>query len=139
MASKSLELSGSVVAAIRQHACEAYPDECCGALLGMDGRVSSILTLPNTTEEGARSRFLIRADDYASAERRARDTATELVGFYHSHPDAAARPSQYDLEHAWPFFAYLIVSVRHGAADELRSWRLGDDRSAFHEETVLID
>ena len=36
----------------------------------------------------------------------------ELLGFYHSHPDHPARPSQYDLDHAWPTFAYVIVAGR---------------------------
>jgi proteasome lid subunit RPN8/RPN11 len=61
-----------------------------------------------------------------------------LLGFYHSHPDHPAMPSQYDLDHAWPFFSYVIVSVQGGEPAELRSWRLRDDRSQFDEETLPI-
>ena len=56
-------------------------------------------------------------------------------GFYHSHPDHPARPSQYDLDHAWPSFSYVIVSVMAGEDKLLTSWQLKDDRSAFDEET----
>ena len=60
----------------------------------------------------------------------------QLLGFYHSHPDHPAEPSQFDLDHAWPNLSYLIVSVRQGQPKEARSWRLKIDRSAFEEEFV---
>ena len=87
------------------------PNECCGALIGRDGVVTEAFALPNTTEEGPRRRFLVRPGDYRAAEARAAETGSELLGFYHSHPDHPARPSQYDLDHAWPLFSYVIVSV----------------------------
>jgi proteasome lid subunit RPN8/RPN11 len=129
-----LRVSGAVAEAIRQHGAEAYPHECCGALYGRDGAVTETLALPNTTEEGPRRRFLVRPGDYRAAEDRARELGLELVGFYHSHPDHPARPSQYDLDHAWPFFSYIIVSVQSGVPQEMTSWRLRDDRSAFDQE-----
>ena len=92
-------------AAIRAHGDETYPHECCGALFGTRRRVTATLALPNTTEEGPRRRFLVRPSDYREAERRAAELGAELLGFYHSHPDHPARPSQYDLDHAWPTFA----------------------------------
>ena len=135
---RALELPATVDAAIRSHARDAFPHECCGAMLGSDGVVREAFALPNTTEEGPRRRFLVRPDDYRAAETRARDTALELMGFYHSHPDHPARPSQYDLDHAWPSFSYVIVSVMAGQDTLLTSWRLKDDRSAFDEEHVQI-
>jgi proteasome lid subunit RPN8/RPN11 len=125
-----------VVAAIRTHGRETYPHECCGALLGRDGEVVSTVALPNTTEEGPRRRFLVRPADYRTAERAATDAALDLVGFYHSHPDHPARPSQYDLDHAWPSFSYVIVSVMEAAPVDLRSWKLREDRAAFDEEPI---
>ena len=122
--------------AINRHAAEAYPHECCGALIGRDGLVSDAFALPNTTEEGPRRRFLVRPSDYREAERRASEHGAELLGFYHSHPDHPARPSQYDLDHAWPFFSYVIVSVLDGVAADMTSWRLRDDRTAFDEEPL---
>jgi proteasome lid subunit RPN8/RPN11 len=132
----AIVLRGDVNAAIRAHGRDAFPHECCGALLGKDGVVHEAYALPNTTEEGPRRRFLVRPDDYRAAEKRARDTGLELLGFYHSHPDHPARPSQYDLDHAWPSFSYVIVSVMSGADQALTSWQLKSDRSAFDEEPV---
>jgi proteasome lid subunit RPN8/RPN11 len=134
----TVTLSDDVIGAIRDHGRETYPNECCGALIGRDGEVVESFALPNTTEEGPRRRFLVRPGDYRAAEARAAENGSELLGFYHSHPDHPARPSQYDLDHAWPSFSYVIVSVREGEPGELRSWRLREDRSQFDEEEIQL-
>ena len=132
----ALSLGDEVDEAIRRHGAETYPDECCGALLGRDSVVRETYLMPNTTEEGPRRRFLVRPQDYREAEARAKALEADLLGFYHSHPDHPARPSQYDLDHAWPFFSYVIVSVRGGTPEAMTSWRLREDRSAFDEEEL---
>jgi proteasome lid subunit RPN8/RPN11 len=132
----ALTVVPAVEQAIRTHGAETYPHECCGALFGRDGVVTATLALPNTTEEGPRRRFLVRPGDYREAETRAVTLGAELLGFYHSHPDHPSRPSQFDLDHAWPFFSYIIISVREGTPEDLTSWRLREDRSAFDQENV---
>jgi proteasome lid subunit RPN8/RPN11 len=132
----AIQLNEKVDAAIRAHGQESYPNECCGALIGKDGVVSETLALPNMTDEGPRTRFRVTPDDYRGAEKRAGEAGAELLGFYHSHPDHPARPSQYDLDHAWPFFSYVIVSVRQGVSGDMTSWRLREDRSAFDQEDL---
>ena len=133
----SVSITPAVDAAIRAHGTETYPNECCGALIGRDGVVTEVYGLPNTTEEGPRRRFLVRPQDYREAEKRASAAGGELLGFYHSHPDHPARPSQYDLDHAWPFFSYIIVAVAAGVPGDMTSWRLQDDRSAFDPEELV--
>ena len=128
-----------MAAAIRRHGEETFPHECCGALIGRDDGVVAAVPLPNTTEEGPRRRFLVRPSDYRMAEQKATDLGSELLGFYHSHPDHPARPSQFDLDHAWPNFAYVIVSVMSGAARDMTVWYLQDDRSRFDEGTLNGD
>ena len=135
-ADRRLIVSSDVEQSIRAHGQETYPHECCGALVGKDDIVTSVVALPNTTEEGPRRRFLVRPSDYRQAERRASETGGELLGFYHSHPDHPAKPSQYDLDHAWPTFAYIIVSVMNGAAGDMTVWYLKQDRSSFEEGSL---
>jgi proteasome lid subunit RPN8/RPN11 len=127
------ELAAGVAAAIRRHGEETFPHECCGALVGTDDQVTAAVPLPNTTEEGPRRRFLVRPSDYRMAEQQASALGGELLGFYHSHPDHPARPSQFDLDHAWPNFAYVIVSVMSGASRLMTVWHLKQDRSSFDE------
>jgi len=136
MNSQRLTITSGVDAAVRLHGQETYPHECCGALVGRDGAVTAIVALPNTTDEGPRRRFMVRPSDYQLAERRATELGGELLGFYHSHPDHPARPSQYDLDHAWPTFAYIIVAVAAGSAGDMTVWYLKDDRSSFEEGSL---
>ena len=139
----TIRLSPSVTARIREHAAATYPDECCGALIGSDHEdlvdVVDVKQLLNVTDEGPRRRFRVSAEDYRLSEAYARRAGADLVGFYHSHPDHPAKPSQYDLDHAWPNFSYVIVSVDGGRPTDLRSWRLAADRSTFVEETVAAE
>lgn len=133
----ALELAGTVRADIERHGHETYPHECCGALLGDGERVIATHPLPNVTTEGPRRRFRIDDKDYLAAERQATARGLSLLGFYHSHPDHPAVPSQYDLDHAWPTFVYPIVSIVGGEAVALRAWRLRDDRTAFDECSIV--
>ena len=134
-----LQITPTVLDAIRMHGRATYPNECCGALLGRGGSVTAVHALPNSTEEGPRRRFLVRPSDYMAAEREASSHGLELVGFYHSHPDHPARPSQYDLDHAWPSFSYVILSVMKREPAATTSWRLRPDRSGFEEETLEVN
>jgi proteasome lid subunit RPN8/RPN11 len=133
---KALIIRDNVAVHIQNHGRETYPNECCGALIGTDNVVGECFSLPNTTEEGPRRRFLVSPDDYRTAERRATKFGHELIGFYHSHPDHPARPSQYDLDHAWPVFTYVIIAVEKGEPGVMTSWRLREDRSAFDEARI---
>jgi proteasome lid subunit RPN8/RPN11 len=133
MSLNQLKLQAGVAAAIRRHGEETYPHECCGALVGAGETATAAVALPNTTEEGPRRRFLVRPSDYRMAEARASQPGGELLGFYHSHPEHAARPSQFDLDHAWPNFAYVIVAVASGKAQAMTVWYLKEDRSSFDE------
>lgn len=126
-----------VGAAIQAHGRETYPHECCGALLGDGDRIVATHPLPNVTTEGPRRRFRIDDKDYLASERQASARGLSLLGFYHSHPDHPAVPSQYDLDHAWPTFVYPIVSIVDGQAVALRAWRLREDRTAFDECAVV--
>jgi proteasome lid subunit RPN8/RPN11 len=127
--------------AIYAHGEQAYPRECCGMLLGkMHDKlkvVEAVKPLDNASTDASEKRFLIPPHEVLQGEREARKSGLEIIGFYHSHPDAAASPSEYDLENAWPWLSYVIVSVRQAQAGELRSWTLRDDRSRFDPEEIL--
>ncbi len=138
----ALEIHTGDIEQIKQHGVRAYPKECCGALLGVvadDGGkvVRGLLSLDNRREgEAARRRFLVTADDYRFAENTAREKGWDILGFYHSHPDHPARPSDYDREHALPWCSYIIVSVEQREPKELTNWILAEDRSEFLAEPI---
>jgi len=123
--------------AIKEHGQRSYPEECCGILLGKafdEGtrNVTELHPLENRQTESRRNRFLIEAQDMFRADKYAREKGIDILGFYHSHPDHEARPSQFDREHAWPWYYYIIVSINQGIPGSLTCWELDDDRSRFH-------
>ena len=127
---------------IREDGEAAYPNECCGVLIGeVDSAgvktVKRTLTIHNAREDGEQyHRFLITPEDMLRAEQSARAAKLDVIGFYHSHPDHPSAPSGYDKDHALPFYSYVIVSVDKGKAQVLTSWELTDDRIEFVQENI---
>lgn len=141
MADTTLTISKELEGRIRAHGAETYPYECCGALLGKDNDPREILglfPLVNRRDDSPRNRFSVSTADVVEAEKVARQQGLDVVGWYHSHPDHPARPSQYDRDHAWPWYSYIIVSVAEGKPQDMTSWRLNDDREQFSAEGIEI-
>lgn len=136
-----LSLPRPLLSAIEEHSRRDYPDECCGILLGSgegDATAVELREVANVREDERRRRFVISPRDYLAAERAARESGLSLLGFYHSHPDHPARPSEFDREHAWPNLHYVIIAVEKGAPGRSTSWTLTEDRGAFVEEELRV-
>jgi proteasome lid subunit RPN8/RPN11 len=141
-------ISAELAEQIRRHGAETYPHECCGALFGRDAssegelrrprEILELYPLVNRRDDSPRNRFSVAPEDVIDADRTAQARGLDVVGWYHSHPDHPARPSEYDREHAWPWYSYIIVSVPKGAAGEMTSWRLQDDRAGYAEERIEV-
>lgn len=139
----SIKLARAHLDQIKREGEVSYPHECCGLLLGqlVDGAKVIMETYPvnNAREDAAKyNRFLIPPDAMRGADQYARSKKFDVLGFYHSHPNAEARPSQFDLEHAWPFYSYIVVSVRDRQAGDLTCWKMQDDRSLFLPEELVV-
>ncbi|MDR1985615.1 MAG: M67 family metallopeptidase [Treponema sp.] len=138
-----LEIPVDLRQAVMNEGEKAYPNECCGFVLGIlkdagERKMEALIPIGNAREaEEQYHRFKIEPEDFMKAEKEARALNLDIIGFYHSHPDHPARPSDYDREQALPFYSYLIVSVAGGKADILTSWELAADRAAFTEEEIV--
>lgn len=73
---------------VTRHAVAAYPQECCGLLVRIGGRLK-YLACRNLASSG--DQFKLCPEDYAAAE-----DAGEVVAVVHSHPDAPATASEAD-------------------------------------------
>lgn len=130
--------------AIDVHGEKAYPNECCGIMLGevlSDGNkvLKELLPVENSREnEEQYHRFEIRAEDLLEAEKVAVSKQLDVIGFYHSHPDHPSVPSEYDRSHAFQFYSYIIVSVKKGKAGAFTSWELNKDFQ-FESEILKIE
>ena len=147
MSALRLRLSAQVRDEIRAHGALGYPEEVCGALLGREAdsegdrsvrEVTAVVRLENRREDSPNNRFSVTPQDVLRAERAAREQKLELVGWYHTHPDHPARPSDFDREHAWPWYSYIILGVAAREPGEMTSWRLADDRSGYAAESIEV-
>ncbi|MEO8072226.1 MAG: M67 family metallopeptidase [Acidobacteriota bacterium] len=137
-----ISISEELIEQIKAHGERTYPHECGGMLIGhfdpeKGKQIVEILPMENAMEESQQhNRVLILPKDVLRAERFAREKELDVVGYYHSHPDDKAVPSQFDLDHALPVWSYIIVSVLQGKAVVARSWQMENDRSKFNEEEI---
>ena len=157
-----LKLTNEQRNAIQAQGERGYPEEVCGFLIGTaegdNKTVTTLREIENTwDEDGApefaaagdafagasrRRRFKIPPDEYLAADREARAAGTAILGFYHSHPDHPARPSEHDLALAreiFPGYSYIIVAIRQARAADMTSWVLRDDYSQFDAEDLTTD
>src|SRR5437899_9069898 len=112
-----LSIPAALARALREQLAAAYPEEGCGLLVGRDGErreVTALAPAANVHGGARATRYRIAPEDFLAAERAARAAALEVLGFYHSHPDAPAAPSAFDLERAWAYYSYVIVEVAKG-------------------------
>lgn len=128
---------------IRHEGAAAYPDECCGIIYGtqQDGQrvVSRLEAVANAFDEQERyHRFSISPEQLMKAERIAGERGELVLGFYHSHPDHPARPSEYDRQHAWRFYSYVIVAVVKGQPGDMTSWQLNEQTEFFEAQRIAV-
>ena len=152
----TLVLSTAQRQQITDQAQQAYPEECCGLLLGpmavVRRRVLAVMPLVNqwTADVAAitdpavdsppcdrtrQQRYWIDPQDLLRAERAARDRGWVILGVYHSHPDHPAVPSECDRALAWSAYSYPILAVEKGQVTDLQSWRL-DEVHQFQPEPI---
>jgi proteasome lid subunit RPN8/RPN11 len=117
----------------------AYPYEGCGVLVGNPETsvvtVSQVFEGRNLVQDRRHDRYELDPRDIIRAERYAREAGQEVIGFYHTHPDHPARPSQFDTDRAWPRYHYVVVAVDEGKLREATAWRLveGEEPNRFEE------
>lgn len=140
-----IRLRAAALERVREHARQAYPLECCGALLGRASynheapkEVTRAVAVANASAESAERRYLIPGTIVRDIGRAAEHDGLEIVGFYHSHPDHPPEPSELDHQQAWPWYTYLIVAARPDADGAVRAWRLAEDGMLFAEEELQI-
>lgn len=140
-----ISIPAEAESAMRRHAEATYPYEACGAIFGTgDGagepwRVTSVEPAPNEHEDDQHRRYLVSPVFQAQAERRALAAGLDVIGWYHSHPEDLARPSEYDRSHAWAGYAYLVHSVRAGRAVDVNAFTLDRPGGTFIPVAIETD
>lgn len=137
-----LVLSQQLRRQIEGEGVAAFPSECCGIMIGRDVEnrrlIERLMPGQNVFEPDERyHRFSIDPRLQLQAEREAEKEGKMVLGFYHSHPNHPARPSEYDREHGWPFYSYVIVSIMEGKPAAMTSWVLNAQTERFEEQEIV--
>lgn len=137
----SLILPKLLAQRIADEGVAAFPNECCGIIYGHDEPtrrvVSRLEPVNNAFEDGEKyHRFSITPQALMQAEKSASDHGELVLGFYHSHPDHPARPSEYDRVHGWPFYSYIIVSIMSRQPANMTCWVLDAQTEQFAEQEI---
>ncbi|MBA3274093.1 MAG: M67 family metallopeptidase [Chthoniobacterales bacterium] len=132
---------------IESEGVASYPNECCGIIFGKDivskdAKPQRCVTRLEPVANGFEAdeqyhRFSITPETLMRAEKESATRSELVLGFYHSHPDHPARPSEYDRAHAWPFYSYVIVSIAKGEAVDMTSWMLDEQAETFSRQDII--
>ena len=129
--------------AIQREGVAAYPNECCGILVGRDSNgvrtVERIIPMKNNFDEQEQyHRFTIDPMALARADEAAVKEGKAVVGFYHSHPDHPAQPSEYDRTHVppWSYYSHIIVAIEKGKPAAMTCWTLNESTEQFDEQLI---
>lgn len=136
-------LSASLQKTIFTQMENTFPNEGGGFLLGSTNPdqtvVQDVIQVENVFETAEQyHRYAMTPQNWANMEDEADARGLTLIGYYHSHPNAPAIPSEFDRDHALPNFLYIITSVQDGKAVDMRAWRLRDDRSQFDSDRLTV-
>ena len=124
-----LDVPRSIAEAIYHHAVTSFPNESCGLVAADgDGDLAFVACLTNT--DASPHRFTIDPAEHHGMVRFAERLGWTIVGAFHSHPRAEARPSRADLGGGADVdWVHLIVGPVAGRRTELRAYRYADGRA----------
>ena len=129
--------------AMIEEARAGYPLEVCGVLLGRGPFVHAVVPVPNREVTRPRVRYQIAPEDLARIQREGREVGLDIVGYYHSHPDHPARPSETDRRIAAEGLSdgvvHIVCGVAGGRDTVATAWVFRDATQAFEEEPFDIE
>jgi proteasome lid subunit RPN8/RPN11 len=136
-----IRIESEAWAAMVEHARQAYPDECCGAMLGtLDDSAKSVrvaMPLENAFEGAQAARYELRPQDLLAADKAARERSMDLIGIYHSHPDCDAYFSRTDLQNSCPWYSFVVLSIQKGEFHHANSWLPNFDQTDAAKEELI--
>lgn len=133
------------------HAQRLYPNECCGAMLGVSRleppqpgaepvtvkEITRAVPLTNTYQGEQADRYEIAPMDLLKADRESRAEGLELIGIFHSHPDCDAYFSKTDLENSCPWYSFVVLSIKQGVFDHANSFLPNAEQTHAEPEALF--
>jgi proteasome lid subunit RPN8/RPN11 len=141
-----LRIAARPLEAILVHARAGHPFEVCGVLLGRADAagvaVVEAVAVENRERSAPRVRYEIAPEDLLRLQREARAAGRDIAGFYHSHPDHPARPSETDRRMAAEGLSdgvvHMVVHVDGSGHAIPSAWVFREASQAFEEEPLEV-
>ncbi len=143
----TISIPRTIISEIHSHAEATYPEECCGLLIG-DGATAILpsakkmivesIRMKNVYDGPKHDRYNIDPLELFKADRAISQSGRSVAGIYHSHPDYPAFLSKFDLEHSFPWYSYVVISVPKGRAGDTKSWIPREDHASVLEEPIEV-
>jgi len=140
-----VRIAKGLLDSILAHARSGYPDEVCGVLMGSpaSARVEQVIPVQNRETESPRVRYQIAPEDLLRIQRDGLAGGQDILGYYHSHPDHPARPSETDRRTAAEGLSdgviHVVVGVENGDGVKATAWVFRDASASFEEETLQLE
>lgn len=135
----TISITRRVLDEIHAHAESAYPEECCGLLISDKSKhVIESIRMKNVYDGPKNDRYNIDPLELFRADRASAQKGLTIAGIYHSHPDYPASLSKFDMDHSFPWYSYIVISVPHGKAQETKAWIPRENRMSVSEEAVEV-
>ncbi len=134
-----MKITDAMLKQIYRHGREIYPRECFGFLVGLadEGGTVRQVVLGTNLNADRNDRFEMDPQEFIQVEQAAEEAGYEIIGFYHSHPDWPAIPSQTDMLFAWDGSYYLIASIHEGQPLNTTVWKIATDEPRRFEPCPL--
>ncbi|MBF0456507.1 MAG: Mov34/MPN/PAD-1 family protein [Nitrospirae bacterium] len=138
-----------------RHAIDAYPEECCGIIIG-DGDAAQVVhrfeNIQNRLHKEDPLRYPFSASIAYTVDRAEADRAFSLMringhtlaAFYHSHPDHPAFFSEEDKaaqtvfgEPEFPDTAQIVIALSRGEISGIKCFKWNPNTKEFGECRII--
>ena len=150
-----LQLTPETQEAIGQHAREIFPDECCGAILTVNGkqevhRITNIQNAmhakdPQTYPRDATIAYMMEPKELFAVIRAADEGTAHLTAFYHSHPnhdsyfsDEDKAQAMFGDEPSYPETSYVVISIYDGEVRTIKAFGWDEASKDFIDTGLRI-
>lgn len=118
-------IPATILAEMIEHVKKGYPEEACGLLAGVDGKVLRHRPTTNVEPVDKKIRYLIEPREQLQFEEEIDRDNLELTGIYHSHTHTQARPSPTDVRTAYyPDTYYILISLMDYEHPDVRAYKI---------------
>jgi len=112
--------------AMVRHALQETPNECCGVLIGRNGRIERAVPMRNVRPSP--DAYFMDPDEQIALFTAMEQRGEQLLGIYHSHPRGPATPSPADRQLAFhPDALYVVVSLADPDRPDVRGFAVSAD------------